>query len=97
MKRAGWQRESAPGDKCRAFWRHRHSGWCVRHCGHMTALWPYYAIDPAHPASTVVTHNGKGFQTLAIAIETVEAIIAGDVTVTTENCVPGVRRVLPRR
>lgn len=30
---------------CGGVWRHS-SGWIVRHCGHPTAHFPYYAIAP---------------------------------------------------
>ncbi len=88
-----WERLSTPGDKCRAHWRHR-SGWEIRHCGHPTANWPYYAIDPAYPDRTTVTHNGKGFRTLRAAQAAVEAILAGTATATNDRCGPSTRRVL---
>lgn len=92
--RAGWTRLSQPGDKLRACWEHV-SGWQVRHCGHPTANWPYYAIDPAEPCRTVVTHNGHGFRTLLIACEQVEAVLAGAMVATNEWCTDGVRRIIP--
>lgn len=58
--RPGWIRLSAPGDKCGAHWLHTSSDWQIRHCGHPTANWPYYAIDPDHPTRATVTHNGLG-------------------------------------
>lgn len=92
--RPGWSRLSRPGDKCRAYWEHT-SGWIVRHCGHPTANWPYYAVDPAEPARTVVTHNGQGFRTLLDAFEAVEDVLAGAMVATNEWCVDGVRRIIP--
>lgn len=93
MKRAGWTRLSPPRAKLTAQWQHT-SGWMVRHCGHQTALWPYFAVDPAHPDATVVTHNGFGFRRLEDAFGAIEEVIRGASVVTEANCVPGVRRVL---
>jgi hypothetical protein len=67
----------------------------VRHCGHPTANWPYYAIDPRHPDCTVVTHNGLGFRTLHDGCEAVEAVLRGDMVNTDEWCVAGVLRIIP--
>lgn len=33
------------GGSCGGRWLHA-SGWLVLHCGHPTALWPYYALPP---------------------------------------------------
>lgn len=82
MKRAGWTRLSKPGDKCNATWLHDASGWLVRHCGHPTANWPYYAQDPAHgEARVVVAQSGYAFRRLADALEAVEAVIEGRATI----------------
>lgn len=77
QKDGGWQRLSAPGDKCGAHWRHEASGWQVRHCGHPTANWPYYAIDPAHEECATVSANGRGFRSLKAAFAAVESVIDG--------------------
>lgn len=93
--REGWTRMSAPGNKCGARWRHDTSGWLVRHCGHPTANWPYYATDPDDPEErVVVTHNGKGWRRLAEAMETVEGVLSGRLVATNERCGPRTRRVL---
>lgn len=97
MRFTGWVRMSEPGDKTGARWRHVRSGWEVRHCGHPTANWPYYAVDPEHQECTTVTHNGLGFQSLTAAIGAVEHVLAGLWVVTGDNCTPGTRRVLPKR
>lgn len=74
--RAGWTRLSAPGDKVGATWRHDASGWLVRHCGHPTANWPYYAIDPAHgERRVVVSSGGLAFRRLADAVFAVEDVL----------------------
>jgi hypothetical protein len=94
MTRRDWTRLSKPGCKCSALWRHDPSGWLVQHCGHQTAIWPYYLVDPAFPESATMTHNGRGFTALLAAFEAVEGIVEGTCVATNENCVPGVRRVL---
>lgn len=53
------------------------SGWSVHHCGHSTALYPYTAIDPLHPGSTVVAPSGRGFRRLAEAQAWVELASSG--------------------
>lgn len=55
-----WRRLSPPGDKMRATWFHAATGWTVHHCGHPTANWPFYAINPN--GETVVAWNGLGFK-----------------------------------
>ena len=35
----------SPRNTCGVIWVHR-SGWKVRHCGHPTALWPWYGVPP---------------------------------------------------
>lgn len=76
-QRAGWKRLSPPGHKLRAEWLHEASGWLVKHCGHPTANWPYYARQPHDPA-LVVTHNGKAWRTLLEACEGVESVLRGE-------------------
>lgn len=34
------------GSTCGNEWVHLSSGWRVAHCGHPTALWPYYPVTP---------------------------------------------------
>ncbi len=43
--RAGWEALGPPGVKGSRYWRHA-SAVTVRHCGHPTALRPYYVEDP---------------------------------------------------
>jgi hypothetical protein len=61
----------------------------VRHCGHQTANWPYYLTAPGR-TETIVSFNGRGFSTAAIAKEVVEALVAGLLHLSTDNCVPGI-------
>lgn len=75
--RAGWTRLSRAGDKLTALWRHDASGWLVQHCGHPTANWPYYAVDPAHPERVVVAPSSRAFRSLADALPAVEDVVAG--------------------
>jgi hypothetical protein len=81
------------GHKCKQHWRHDQTGWEVLHCGHPTAIWPYFAIDPAAPGDTTVSHNGKGFASLEKALDAVDAVIAGRLIATTNRCTPGTRRI----
>jgi hypothetical protein len=76
-----------------ATWRHA-SGWQLEHCGHPTANWPYSLRDPDHPRDCVVSFNGMGFKTVAVAKRVIEGIVEGRLTVTDDSCVRGVRRVL---
>ena len=69
MKRQGWERIRGG---CAGIWKHV-SGWTVRHCGHPTALWHYYALSPS--GERVLAPNGHGFQKLAQAQDAVEAIL----------------------
>lgn len=91
--RPGWTRLTPPGSRTNhGHWRHV-SGWEIRHCGHPTALYPYYAVDPKHPERATVTFNGKGFWTLLLAMEAVEGIVAGELRVTNQKCGPATRRL----
>ncbi len=69
-RRDGWERASAPSDKLRARWIHE-TGWEVRHCGHPTAIWPYYAVNTSD-GSVYVAANGRGFPSLLEACVAVE-------------------------
>ena len=77
-QRAGWTRVTPPGQKLHALWRHGTSGIELRHCGHPTALYPYFAIDPSDRATMIVTHNGHGFIDLLAGMEQVEAMLRGE-------------------
>lgn len=49
------------------------AGWSVRHCGHPTALWPWYGIDPE--GAMILHTSGYAFQYLGDALKaTREAI-----------------------
>jgi len=93
MKRDGWTRLSKPGSSCWAHWVHEASTWQVRHCGHPTANWPYYLIDPGS-LCTVVSFNGLGFKTVAVSMDVVERVLAGQLQLTNENCVENIMRVM---
>lgn len=75
MKRRGWTRLDDGRSKLTGAWDHP-SGWRIRHCGHATALWPYYAEHPT--AGMAVSHNGLGFHSLAYAFDMVDALLRGD-------------------
>lgn len=68
----------------------------VEHCGHMTANWPYSARDPERPELCFTTHNGLGWQTLALAMEAIERVLSGEAVATTDRCAPCVGRVVER-
>jgi hypothetical protein len=89
---AGWTRLSRAGDKCSARWQHS-SGWQLRHCGHPTANWPYFLIDPARPELVIVSFNGRGFKNLEIAQYAIELLAANQIAVTTEDCADGIGRI----
>lgn len=79
-QRPGWER-LRPG--CGGVWRHVASGWLVKHCGHPTALWPYYAHRPGpEPANRddLLLSGGWGLgyahRTLKLAQAAVEAELA---------------------
>ena len=76
MKRAGWKRLSSPGDKLAARWVFT-NGWEVRHCGHPTAIWPYFVVAKGHEGRIVSDRSGRGFGTLVKAFEAVEAVVEG--------------------
>ena len=78
--REGWERLGRRG-KLDAVYRHGDTGWEVRHCGHPTAIRPYYAVSPAHPGNLVVAFNCIAFTRLTVALDYVEAVLDGDLVV----------------
>ena len=66
MARKGWMRLRGG---CGGVWKHE-SGWLVLHCGHPTALWPYYGVSPS--GETLLAPNGYAFRLLVLAQEAVE-------------------------
>lgn len=91
QREARWERIPGPmAGKCGVEFLHI-SGWSVMHCGHPTALWPYYLLQPDR--SSVVSFNGRGFKSVAIAQDVVERIVDGGLYVTTEGCVQNLARV----
>lgn len=89
-QRKGWERLRGG---CGGIWRHV-SGWCVCHCGHPTALWPYYGIPPGygldlHKSRMLLTGGiglGRGFARLVAAQAAVEKVLAGGWTPPTPPC-----------
>lgn len=76
--RAGWTRLHPKGaSKCSAAYRHDATGWVVKHCGHPTANWPYYASAPDGSASLVIESCGRAFRLLDDACRAVEDLVAG--------------------
>lgn len=74
-----------------ASWRHE-SGWELHHCGHPTALWPYWLQHPDVDAP-VFSHNGKGFDSVRAAKVAIELIAAGRVAPSSDRCAPGILRL----
>ena len=66
-----------------AHWEH-FSGWQVHHCGHQTALYPYYAISP-DGREPIVAANGRGFRSLAAAKQAIELLTAGRAVLTEDG------------
>lgn len=91
--RTPWTRIDGGRSKTSAVYRHEPTGWLIRHCGHPTANWPYYLVDPAHPAAATMTHNGLGFRRVVDAQQAVDDVLAGRKVATASRCAPGVRRV----
>jgi len=52
------------------------SGWQIRHCGHPTAHWPWYALAPT--GERVCSESGFAWRKLAEAHEHVDQAIAGE-------------------
>lgn len=76
--RTEWIRTPGPtGQTIGATWRHRHAArWSIQHCGHPTALWPYYITDPdGRPHIDPVT--GRAFRNLATAKARLLDLVAG--------------------
>lgn len=74
MARVGWTRNDARS-KTAAVYTHT-SGWRVVHCGHPTALWPYYLLSPE--GLELVASNGHGFRLLVDAQVAVERFLNGE-------------------
>lgn len=92
MNRPGWTAIGVAGAKGRTY-RHP-SGWLVQHCGHPTARWPYYLVNPRSPRRITVSFNGLGFKILEAAQRAVEGVVAGDLTWSTRRCGASSARVL---
>ena len=61
-----WKRiPGAAGGTCGAQWHHP-SGWYVQHCGHPTALRPYYCVNP-DGRSVLDPATGRAFRHLGDA------------------------------
>lgn len=75
-------------------WHHPASGWWLTHCGHPTAIYPYALHSPdAGQNVCVMSHNGMGWQKLAVAVEVHRRILLGELVVTDDRCTAGTLRV----
>lgn len=63
-QRAGWSQTQPNLPRTSALYEHD-SGWIIVHCGHPTALRPYYAISPA--GDEVFDDDGGGWRTVKAA------------------------------
>lgn len=65
---AGWTRLTDPkrGTVAQAH-IHEATGWKLVHCGHPTALYPWYLVDPEHPTVPTVSETGRAFRTMVAA------------------------------
>lgn len=97
MTRAGWTRKAPEFGTKGATYTHTASGWRVRHCGGNCAHYPYALLDPANRHALTVSHNGKGFPRLELALDVVEAILAGTWFTTGERCTAQTRVALDLR
>jgi hypothetical protein len=95
VKRAKWTRLSDPkASKCDQHWRHE-SGYEVKHCGHPTAIWPWYVVDPADRGLCLVSQSGYAFRKLSGAMDAVEGLVAGQLVALETSLSPGhVRRIV---
>ena len=81
-------------------WRHRATGWTVRHCGHPTALYPYYGEPPPRdpfPLNMLIAPNGHAFPRLCECQAAVEAEILKPGTNAAERKALTPRRVFGQR
>jgi hypothetical protein len=93
--REGWARAlPATAHKGDIRYEHSASGWIVQHCGHPTANWPYYLIDPEHPHDYTVSATGRGWRRLCEAMEAAEDVLAGRCVTTDRRCRSGTRVVV---
>lgn len=81
-----WRKLQGDSKTKGAVYEHPYSGWQIHHCGHPTALWPYYLTEPGRPG-IVVSHNGRGFRDLDAAKTAVVYLICNMAHVDARNCV----------
>lgn len=91
----GWTRLDSGRGSCGALWAHT-SGWHIQHCGHPTALYPYYMEHAGLPGRILMSHNGMGFTDIKAARQMAEQIAAGELAITTGNCGPATARIPSR-
>jgi hypothetical protein len=62
--RPGWTGRHEATKGTGGWWEHIASSWRVYHCGHPTALWPYYGVPAGHdggcPQSKMMLAGGIG-------------------------------------
>lgn len=78
-----WERiEGAAGGSCGATHYYGDTGWCVSHCGHPTANFPYLIFTPT--GRRILAPNGRAWRLLKDAKKRVEELHAG-IPVTTPS------------
>lgn len=76
---AAWTRIPGPlPGKCGVEYRHS-SGWSAIHCGHPTAIFPFYLRQP--DGGGVYSCNGRAFKSAAVAKGVIERILSGELVV----------------
>jgi hypothetical protein len=76
-----------------ATYEHPYSGWRIQHCGHATALTPFYLEEPG-TGREIVSRSRTGFRNLAAAQSAVAFILAGVTqTIVLEDGLPVVEHV----
>lgn len=68
--------------------RWNEGSYTIAHCGHPTALWPYYLLHQ-NGGGMILSPNGLGFQTLAMARAAAKLLDNGTLIVAPRVCLVG--------
>ena len=79
MNRDGWTCVHEGSNRgCGQAWQHDESKWQVIHCGHPTAVTPWYGVAPDGTGPLLLTGGlgvGTGFKWVRSAMDAVEAML----------------------